>query len=244
MHWLEFYNIAERHQDLINPTSEEKITKLGEKMKMNDSTRIIDFGCGCGLPLILWAKQFGISGIGIEFRERSLNRAKELVAESRLENKIELVRADASKYKFEPGGFDIASCMGASFIWEGFQPTLKVLKKALKPGGQILIGEPYWMTDNVPPKYATRESFHSELDILKIIQREDLDLAYMVRSSPDEWNRYETANWEGMISWLNENPDHSERQEVIDKMHEWQDDYFRYGRQYLGWALYVLIPKL
>ncbi len=244
MHWLEFYNIAERHQDLINPTSDEKIIKLGTKMNLNESTRIIDFGSGCGWPMILWAKNFGSSAIGIEFRERSFNRANQLIKEHNVADKLEFVLEDASTYAFEPNSFDVASCMGASFIWNGFRPGLQAMKKAIKPGGQILFGEPYWLTDHTPEEYIKKEGFHSELELLQIIHEEGLDMAYMVRSSQDEWDRYETANWEGMISWMKENPDHPERQEVLDKMYEWQDDYFRYGRKYLGWAVYVLIPKL
>lgn len=244
MHWLEFYNIAERHQDLINPTSDEKVILLGKKAHMNKSTRIIDFGSGCGWPMILWAKQFGISGIGIEFRERSQKRSVELAGEHGVDKKLEFILGDASEFKFAPNSFDIASCLGASFIWDGFRSGLQAMKKAIKPDGRILFGEPYWLTDNVPPEYAAKEKFHTELELMQIVNDEGFDMAFMVRSSRDEWDRYETANWEGLISWVWENPDYPEKQEVIDKLHEWQDDYFRYGRKYLGWAVYILIPKL
>ncbi|MEZ5357512.1 MAG: class I SAM-dependent methyltransferase [Candidatus Zixiibacteriota bacterium] len=244
MHWLEFYNIAERFQDLINPTSDEKVIKIGEKLGLNDKTSIIDFGSGCGWPLTLWAKKFGIHAIGLEFRKRSYNRALELAKQHGVEKNIEYILGDASQYEFKPNSFDVASCMGASFIWNGFRPSLQALKKAIKPNGKILIGEPYWVTDNVPPAYAIKEKFYSELDLLRVVHEEGLDMAFMVRASADEWDRYETANWEGLISWIQENPDHPERHEVVDKLHEWQDEYFRYGRQYLGWAMYILIPKL
>lgn len=44
MNMMEMYNIAERHQDLINPTSDEKVLKIGRKLGLNDETNLIDFG--------------------------------------------------------------------------------------------------------------------------------------------------------------------------------------------------------
>lgn len=51
--------------------------------------------------------------------------------------------------------------------------------------------------------------------------------------------RYEADNWYGLIRWLEENPEH---QEVIDHLHKTQDEYLRYIREYMGWAIYVLNP--
>ena len=60
--------------------------------------------------------------------------------------------------------------------------------------------------------------------------------------SRDDWDRYESGNWVGLLRWIEENRNHPERQAVIDRLHNSQDEYFRYGRQYFGWAIYVLDP--
>jgi len=44
------------------------------------------------------------------------------------------------------------------------------------------------------------------------------------------------------IAWLEENPNHPDKQAVIDWYHRTQDEYLQYGRQYLGWAMYILNP--
>jgi hypothetical protein len=64
----------------------------------------------------------------------------------------------------------------------------------------------------------------------------------VLRASPEDWDRYEAGNWLGLLRWIDENPDHPERQQVIDHLHESQDEYFRYGREYFGWAMYLLHP--
>ena len=242
MEWFEFYDIAERYIELINPTSPDKVIEAGRHLGLKPGDRIIDFGCGYGEPLALWAERFGISGVGIDFRPRAVERARRKMMDRGLADRVEVICGKGAEYKFEPHAFDAAVCMGASFIWDGFEPSVKALKDAIKPTGRILIGEPYWKTDRVPPEYAQREKIHSELQLLDIVHKQGLDIAYIIRSSDDDWAHYEAGNWQGIIAWLEENASHPEKREVIEWLRKTQDDYFRFGRDYLGFAFYILNP--
>jgi len=242
MQELDFYSIAERYLELINPTSPEKVIEAGKYLGLAQNSRVIDFGCGYGEPLVLWARHFGIVGVGIDVREQAVARARRKMTDNGLDGRIEIVCARGAEYQFDKEAFDIAICMGASFIWDGFRPTLQALRTAIKPSGKILIGEPYWITDAVPPQYAFRVKIHTELELLDICHCEGFDIAYIIRSNDDDWAHYEAGNWQGLIAWLEENPSHAEKQEVIDWFRKVQDDYFRFGRQYLGFALYILNP--
>jgi len=62
----------------------------------------------------------------------------------------------------------------------------------------------------------------------------------MVRSSPDDWDSYEAGNWHGLVRWLEENPEHPDRPEVLTHLRKIQDDYFEFGRRYFGWAVFIL----
>ena len=83
---------------------------------------------------------------------------------------------------------------------------------------------------------------HSEVELLQMAHDEGFEFEYMVRASHDDWDRYESDDWRGLLQWLGENPDHPERQQVLDHLHQSQDDYLRYGRGILGWAVYLLSP--
>ncbi|SUG02514.1 3-demethylubiquinone-9 3-methyltransferase [Salmonella enterica subsp. enterica serovar Hartford] len=50
----------------------------------------------------------------------------------------------------------MAACVGATWIAGGVAGTIDLLAKSLKPGGIILIGEPYWR--RIP---ATEEIAHA-----------------------------------------------------------------------------------
>ena len=88
-----------------------------------------------------------------------------------------------------------------------------------------------------------KAEFLSEYELVKVAREEGFDFQHMVRASHDDWDRYEAGNWYGLAKWIEENPDHPERQEVIDHLHKVQDEYLRWGREYCGWAVYTLTPK-
>jgi SAM-dependent methyltransferase len=240
MNFIDLYTIAERNMSLINPTSPEKILQAGRLTGMSQGKRVIDFGCGAAGPLTLWGREFGIGGVGIEVREAVCQRARQNLAEHGLDTKIEIVQGKGAEVAFEPGGFDVAACIGASFIWNGFDPAIKAMRIALASGGRMIIGEPYWLTSNVPDVIRQKEAFHTEVELLRIIRASGCDLVYVMHSNRDEWDRYICDNWLGWQQWLDENPDHPERNQVLERLRNDQDEYLTWFREYVGWALYVL----
>jgi SAM-dependent methyltransferase len=241
MEFFDLVNISERFLELVNPTTPEKIIAVGEVLGLNQGSQVIDFGCGYGEALMLWAERFSIRGIGIDIREHACERAHKKLAERGFADRIEIACANAAEFPFETQIFDVATCIGASFIWGDYRSSIDKMKTAIKANGKLLIGEPYWLTGHVPLEYVKAEpGMHSEYELLKITRDEGFDVEYIVRANHDDWDRYEGGNWVGLIHWLKENPDHPERQEVIDHLHRIQDEYLRFGREYQGWAMFVL----
>lgn len=73
MDFFDLMSISHRYMEILNPSTSEKIIKLGKLLKLKEGNRVIDFGCGCAEPLIIWAEEFGITGIGIDISD-VLNR--------------------------------------------------------------------------------------------------------------------------------------------------------------------------
>jgi len=244
MEFLELKDISERYLQLLNPTTPEKILTAGRVAGMREGGRIIDFGCGYAEGLILWAKAFGISGLGIDIRPAACERARQKIAAQGLADRIEIVCGNASEYPFAPGSCDVAACVGATFVWSGgFQEALRAMRRATAPGGRLIVGEAHWRRSDVPPEFAQRErSITTELELLRMARESGLEFIYALHSSRDEWDHYESENWRGLSDWLDENPTHPERADVLRHLHDSQEEYLRYGREYFGWALYVLKP--
>jgi len=240
MEFFDLVNISEQYLDLASPTTPEKVIALGQYLRLQPDDRVIDFACAYAEVLILWAERYGITGVGVEVREHACDRARARIAERGLGDRIEIVCAKADEVVFEKHAFDAATCIGASFVFGGYRPTIRALRRAVRPRGRLGIGEPYWKSDLVPPSYVAQGSFHSELELLQIAREEGYEFEYLLRASQDDWDRYEAGNWHGLIRWLEAHPDHPDRQTVLDHLHEVQEQYLTFGRQYLGWAMYVL----
>ncbi|UCE72827.1 MAG: class I SAM-dependent methyltransferase [Methanomassiliicoccales archaeon] len=243
MDMFELYNISEHYMELINPFDSEKIITLGKFLELKNGSKIIEFGSGFGEVLILWAKEFGIKGVGIDIREYACQRAEKKIKDQGLEETIEIVCGNGAEYKFEKQGFDVAACIGASFIWGDYRSTIKAMKEAIKPDGKLIIGEPYWIKEPVPASYKEENKVVlREIELLTIAREEGFEFEYMMRANQDDWDRYEASNWYSLNRWLEENPDHPEKQEVVEWLHKLQEDYLKFGREYLGWAVYILNP--
>lgn len=243
MEFFDLMSISHRYMELLDPTSPEKIIKLGTLLKLKKGSRVIDFGCGCAEPLTIWAEKFGITGVGVDVSTDFCDRAREKVAKKGLSGQIEIVCSAGSDYTFEEGSFDAATCIGATFTFGGFQQTIKALKRAVHQNGRLGIGETHWLSNQVPPQYAQKQtSTYTEPELAQFARSEGFELEYIIRSSRDDWDRYVSDSWYGLIRWLEGNPNHPDREQVFRFFRADQDDYLQFQSQYMGWALYCLSP--
>lgn len=242
---FELYNISEDYMELINPLTVEKIITVGRFLGLREGMKVIDFGSGFAEMLVLWAGTFGISGVGIDIRKHACERAERKIKERGLSDSISIVCGKGAEFSYEKKSFDIAACIGASFIWGGFEPAVKGMRDAVHPKGKLVIGEPYWIKQPVPEEFLKKNKdtpIYTEFELIQIARKEGFDFEYMVRSSLDDWDGYEASNWYSLARWLERNPHHPEKNEVANWLHEMQDDYLRFGREYCGFAVYVLNP--
>lgn len=244
MDFFELMSISHVDMDILNPSSREKILAIGDVLYLNTESRVIDFGSGTGEMLVLWAEKYGLSGKGIDISEQFCEKARGKISERGLDNRIRIVCANGSEYTADDT-YDCGLCIGATFIWGGFRQTIQGLKEFVKPGGKIVIGEVYWLKSDIPREYLNGSAppdTRYEHELLQISNEEGYDIEYMVRASHDDWDRYLSERWRSLVRWIAANPDHPERREIIDYLHKNQDDYLRYEREYIGWAMYVLSP--
>ena len=240
MDFLDIKNISEKYLELINPTSPEKVLQVGQAIGLKEGDRVLDMGCGFGELLVLWAERFGIRGVGVEVRSYACDRAREKIEARGLADRLEIVCRGGADHPVPPNSYDAIICLGATFIWDGFRGTIRHLKPGLRPGGHLVIGEPYWRHSQVPPEMAEKEKIHHEHELWKMVQEEALTLKYLVRASETDWARYEAGDWLGLVDWLANHPDHPDRPAIREHFLREQEAYLRSGREYIGWAIYVL----
>lgn len=240
------FTIAESRHRIHNPISAQKLAELGESLALQPGMRMLDLGSGSGELLCTWARDFGIFGRGIDlcklFTEQARQRAKELGVEDR----VEFLHADAAGF-VEEDKVDVAACLGATWIGGGATGTVALLRRSLKPGGILLIGEPYWLRSPAEEEARGCGCSASDFTTLPELLRSFLDLGCdvvgMVLASPDDWDRYEARKWIALRRWLDANPHDAMAEEVRGLLRTEPLRLVRFTRPLLGWGIFALMPR-
>jgi len=240
--------MRERTHVVIGLMSAEKLGVIAHFAGLDETSRVIDFGCGYGETLLSWAKNFGISGIGIDISETHIEYAKNAIQGSPFANKIDYVCTDATTYPFEPQSFDLAACITASNMFGEadvmFGNAIKYMKAAIKADGYLLLVEPYYTRPNIPQELIDFEgNLPLEIDLLHTIQREGFELVYMMHADRADWDRYISSNLYYNTQWLREHRNHPEWQQKFQWNRCWQEMYVRYRSQYQQ-CVALLITRL
>ncbi len=245
---LRHHEIAETNHRILDPLVDEQLRLIGEVAGVESGTRVLDLACGKGELLCRWAAWFGSTGIGVDLSRVFLAAARERADELGVAGAVTFVQGDAAAYEAEPAAFDVAACIGATWIGGGIAGTVELLRPALRPGGRLLIGEPYWI-EPPPPEgvaafgFGPGEDFVSLVGTLDRLDASGLELVEMVLANPDSWDRYEASQWRTVAAWLEANPDdpdHAAMREFLDRNRR---TYLEWGRRYLGWGVFVTRPR-
>ncbi len=242
---LRFHEIAEANHRILNPFSTEKLDLLGTMLNFDKSARVLDLACGKGEMLARWAQAYGIRGVGVDISEVFIQAAQTRAYMMDVGDKLNFVVSDAAEYPEPHHEFDVVACIGATWIGGGLAGTLDLMRKALKPGGGLLIvGEVYWhqtpssevaaLLDIEPDTFAT---LGGTLDRFKA---QEMELVEMILADHNDFDRYESSQWMSVHQYLKDNrtdPEAHALRQWIDKN---RTTYLHHGRQVMGWGVFVL----
>jgi SAM-dependent methyltransferase len=236
-----YHAVVESGHDIQNPSSREKLLLLGERLALGPRSHVLDVASGRGGPAILLAEAYGCHVTCVEKAEEFDVAARRRVREAGVDDLIDLIHADARQFSFEQGRYDAAFCLGASFVWDGLHGTLEALTPAVRPGGFVVVGEPYWKMWPLPDVVDAdwREEFETLPVTIERFRERGLVPVTLIDASLDDWDRYETLQWLTGEAWLAEHPDDAEAKEISEELQAGRDGYLRWQRDLLGWAIFV-----
>jgi SAM-dependent methyltransferase len=235
-----YFVVAESEHEIQNPTSREKLLLLGERLGLGPQSRVLDIASGRGGPALLLAGEYGCAWRGIELSPDFHAVAIERIADAGLADRVTFDLGDAAKSTHEPESYDAALCLGASFVYGSLAETVDALAPAVRPGGHVVVGEPYWRRLPLPDDYEDRDEPWTTLEgTVVIFETSGLRVVSVIASSQDDWDRYETLHWQAVERWLAEHPDDPDSDEIRARHERHKRNYVRHQREHLGWAIFV-----
>jgi len=245
-----FYDITHRDHVVCNPTSVAKLDELIGLLDPPAGPRVLDIACGKGEVLLRLAERYGsgpggggFQGVGVDISPFHIAELRAAAAQRIPDADLELLEMGGADYRAEPGSFDLAVCLGASWIFGGHAGTLRALRDTTRPGGQVLVGEPFWRTEPDPAYLASsglrREEFGTHAGNVVAGVAEGLVPLLALVSNGDEWDRYEALQWRAAGRYAAAHPDDPDVPELLARVERSRHEYLTWGRETLGWALYL-----
>jgi len=110
-------------------------------------------------------------------------------------------------------------------------------------GGLIAVGEPFWLqTPNDEYLLAEgmgREDVGTHYENVRVGEEEGLTCLYTVVSNHDDWDHYETYQLWAVDDYVRHHPEDPDTPELVERTRRGQETYLRWGRNTLGWAIYL-----
>jgi SAM-dependent methyltransferase len=235
-----YFVVAEAMHEIQNPTSQEKLLRLGRILGLGAESCVLDVASGRGGPALLLAREHGCRWHGVEVSPEFHAVAVERAAEAGLAERITFELGDAAQASHEPESYDAALCLGASFVYGSLAETVDALAPVVRHGGHVVVGEPYWRRLPVPEDYEDRHEPWTTLEgTVTVFEACGLPVVSVLASSEDDWDRYETLHWQAVERWLASNPDDPDSPDVRARHEQYKRNYLRHQREYLGWAILV-----
>lgn len=238
-----YFDITHRDHLICNPTSVEKMDEIIQLLRLDGNANVLEIACGKGEFLVRTVERYGCSAVGVDLSPFAIADARSKVQQRISDANVELIEQDGSEFAGKPASFDLSVCLGASWIWSGHRGTLTALRRFTRPGGYVLVGEPFWRAeptaDYLEAEPFSPDDFGTHAENVFTGLESGLTPLYAVTSTHDEWDRYEALQWQAAERWAVENPDDPDCESVLQRVRNARDVYLRWGRDTLGWGVYL-----
>lgn len=240
-----YSSIAHAGLAYCNPISHAKAEQLIDLLDLPKGAWVIDIGCGKAELLIRLVERYGVRAVGVDRSARFLDEARRRAQPRVPGPALSLHQADAAEFLDRDTGrrYAAALCIGSTHALGGLRQTLARLPRRVEPGGWVLLGDGYWKQPP-PAEYlqalgASADDYLTHAGNLDLLVRAGLIPLHACTATQDEWDQYEWAYLRGIEAHAAAHPEDPDGPGMLDRARTWRDVVARWGRDTLGFGLYL-----
>lgn len=235
---FEIFEALHNSMRICNPLTEQQFASIVDLLAPADGSLMLDVACGYGELLLQCADRAAINGVGVDLSPWMVS-----VAAARDEQRqprgprLRWVLGEARDFGTD-SQWDVVACMGAEWVWHGFNGTVRALAQRVQPGGRVVIGAAR-LKDGCDPAAVSKS--HGRLETVG--EKEAMLAAYglvpVARIDPDDaaWDAYLGRTKTSIDRWVAAMPG-GRSDEYVEAQQEWLQARER-DREIIAWSAWV-----
>jgi ubiquinone/menaquinone biosynthesis C-methylase UbiE len=127
--------------DSFHPGGLKLTGRLGQLLRLDRNSRVLDVASGRGTSAMFLAERFGCKVVGQDFGQQNVQRANSEAAECGLSALVQFEQGDSESLPFPDGAFDAVICECAFCTFPDKSRAASGFTRVLKPGGWVGISD-------------------------------------------------------------------------------------------------------
>ncbi|MCA9517097.1 MAG: hypothetical protein KC635_19275, partial [Myxococcales bacterium] len=157
---------------------------------------------------------------------------------------VEVVDAEPYELDLPNDAHDLVVCVDANPFGDVAE-TMRRTWALVRSGGVVLFGQRFWMREPHPDYLELLgvgpDTYTTHAELVALALAEGFTPLYVVASSVDEMDHHEGMGTRAVERFLRASPGDTHAAAFRERVRRWRDGYFAWGRDTVGFGLYVLL---
>lgn len=130
--------------DIVEPTYQTRaLSVIFKAANLFEGAKVLDFGCATGW-LTIALSEMGLDAHGVDVAKKAIALAKKSKKNQRTGSSVQFKDYDGHTLPYPDSSFDRIICFDTFHHVKNIEATIIEMARVLKPGGRIIMSEPYF----------------------------------------------------------------------------------------------------